>query len=82
VIGDVRGRGLMIGIELVSDKKTKEPLSPEKCSEISLQLLNKGIIFTPCGRYGNVFRFMPPLTVTRNMANKAVDIFIDILKTY
>jgi 4-aminobutyrate aminotransferase-like enzyme len=37
---------------------------------------------TPCGRYGNVFRFMPPLTVPRDYSNKAIDITLDILKDY
>jgi len=80
VIGDVRGRGLMIGIELVSDQKSKEPLPAERCGEIALRLLNKGVIMVPCGRYGNVFRFMPPLTVPEDMALKATDILIDVLK--
>jgi 4-aminobutyrate aminotransferase len=82
VIGDVRGHGLMIGIEVVSDRDSKEPLSPEKCNEIAGKLLNRGVIMTPCGRYGNVFRFMPPLTVPREMALKATDILMDILKDY
>jgi 4-aminobutyrate aminotransferase len=81
-IGDVRGRGLMIGVEVVADKKSKEPLSPETSNEIAAKLLNKGVIMTPCGRYGNVFRFMPPLTVPREMAVKATEIMIDILKRY
>lgn len=81
-IGDVRGHGLMIGIEVVSNRDTRDPLSPEKCGEIAGRLLNKGVIMTPCGRYGNVFRFMPPLTVPREMALKATDILIDILKGY
>jgi 4-aminobutyrate aminotransferase len=82
IIGDVRGYGLMIGVEVVEDKDTKEPLSPNKCHEIAMKLLNSGVIMTPCGRYGNVFRFMPPLTVTRDLAYKATDIMIDILKKY
>jgi 4-aminobutyrate aminotransferase len=81
-IGDVRGRGLMIGIEVVADKKTKEPLEAKKSSEIAIQLLNRGVVMVPCGRYGNVFRFMPPLTVPKDMAHKATDILIDILKHY
>ena len=36
----------------------------------------------PCGRYGNVFRFMPPLTIPKEMAFKATDIMIDIMKEY
>jgi 4-aminobutyrate aminotransferase len=82
VIGDVRGRGLMIGVELVADRENKEPLAPEISNQIAGKLLNAGVIMTPCGRYGNVFRFMPPLTVPRDMAVKATDIMIDILRKY
>jgi 4-aminobutyrate aminotransferase len=82
IIGDVRGRGLMIGLEVVADRKTKEPLAEDKCGEITMKLLNSGVLMVPCGRYGNVFRFMPPLTVPRDMALKAIDILIDILKGY
>ncbi|MBN1188480.1 MAG: aminotransferase class III-fold pyridoxal phosphate-dependent enzyme, partial [Dehalococcoidales bacterium] len=81
-IGDVRGRGLMIGVEVVADRKTKEPLSGDACGEIAVKLLNSGIIMTPCGRYGNVFRFMPPLTVPREYALKATEVMIDVLKGY
>jgi len=81
-VGDVRGHGMMIGIEVVADRDTKEPLSPEKCGEIAGKLLNKGVIMTPCGRYGNVFRFMPPLTIPRELALKATDIMLGVLKEY
>ncbi len=81
-IGEVRGRGLMIGIEVVADRVSKEPLSADQCGEIGAKLLNKGVIMTPCGRYGNVFRYMPPLTIPRDLAYEATDILIDILKDY
>jgi 4-aminobutyrate aminotransferase len=81
-IGDVRGLGLMIGIELVDDQNTREPLSPDTCGEITMKLLNAGIIVTPCGRYGNVFRFMPPLTIPRDYALKASETMINILRNY
>lgn len=81
-IGDVRGHGLMIGVEVVADRKTREPLSPDKSGEIAMKLLNAGVIITPCGRYGNVFRLMPPLTIPHQYAFKAVEIMIDILKDY
>jgi 4-aminobutyrate aminotransferase len=44
--------------------------------------LNSGVLMTPCGRYGNVFRFMPPLTTPKEYAIKATNIMIDILKKY
>jgi 4-aminobutyrate aminotransferase len=81
-IGEVRGNGLMVGIEVVADRKTKEPLEDKYVGEIAMKLLNSGILMTPCGRHANVFRFMPPLTVPREYALKATDIMIDILKGY
>jgi 4-aminobutyrate aminotransferase len=81
-IGEVRGNGLMIGIELVTDRSTKEPLDEKVGSEIGLKLLNRGIVLAPRGRYGNVFRLMPPLTVPRDYAFKAVDIMLDVFKEY
>ncbi len=81
-IGDVRGRGLMIGVEIVEDRNTREPLSSDKCGEIAMKLLNAGIIVTPCGRYGNVFRFMPPLIIPREYALKATNMMIDIIKDF
>lgn len=81
-IGEVRGRGLMIGVEVVADRKTKEPLAPDKVGEVAMKLLNRGVLMTPCGRHGNVFRFMPPLTIPRDYALKATDIMIDLLRDY
>jgi 4-aminobutyrate aminotransferase len=81
-IGEVRGNGLMVGIEVVADRKTKAPLTGEQIGEITFKLLNAGILMTPCGRHANVFRFMPPLTIPRDYAVKASEIMIDILKAY
>ena len=79
-IGDVRGRGLMIGIELVKDKETKEPFDDDMMGKIVFGLLNRGVIMVPCGRYGNVLRFMPPLTITREYLEKATEILLDVIK--
>jgi 4-aminobutyrate aminotransferase len=81
VIGDVRGKGLMIGIEMVEDKETREPLNRDAVGQIIMGILNRGLIMVPCGRFGNVFRFMPPLVLTREHAIKAVDILIETVKT-
>jgi len=43
-------------------------------------LLNRGIIMVPCGRYGNVLRFMPSLTITREYCEKAIEIILDVVK--
>ncbi len=78
-IGDVRGRGFMIGIELVKDKKTKEPFDGPLMGQVIMGLLGRGIIMVPCGRYGNVLRFMPPLTTPKKYLDKASDILLDVL---
>jgi 4-aminobutyrate aminotransferase len=75
-IGEVRGKGFMIGIELVADKTTKQPLDGKTVGRLIGALLNKGVIMVPCGRYGNVFRFMPPLTITKELIKKSCDALI------
>jgi 4-aminobutyrate aminotransferase len=80
IIGDIRGRGLMIGIELVEDKETKEPLNGDDLGKVIFAMLNRGVILVPCGRYGNVFRFMPSLTITREHCEKATDLFLEVVR--
>ena len=79
-IGEVRGRGLMIGIELVADKETREPLDRDTVGAVIMGLLKGGVIMVPCGRFGNVFRFMPPLTITREHCRAATNVLLDVLK--
>ncbi len=78
-IGEVRGRGFMMGIELVEDSKTRQPLAQEKMGALLGKLLNKGVILVPCGRYGNVLRFMPSLTITKELLFKACDLLVESL---
>ncbi|MHC4489282.1 MAG: aspartate aminotransferase family protein [Planctomycetota bacterium] len=79
-IGDVRGRGLMVGIELVKDKETKEPFDEDMMGKVVFGMLNRGVIMVPCGRYGNVLRFMPPLTITREYLEKTTEILLNVIK--
>ena len=79
IIGEVRGRGLMIGIELVMDRETREPADQETMMKVVMGLLANGVIMVPCGRNGNVLRLMPSLTITRDYLNKAVDILLQVL---
>ena len=80
IIGEVRGRGLMIGIELVASRETKEPLSGDRMEKVVGGLLSRGVIMVPCGRNGNVLRLMPSLTITREYMKKAVDILVSVLE--
>ena len=74
-VGEVRGRGLMIGIELVEDKATREPLGRDRLGQLMGYLTSHGVLMIPCGRYTNVMRVMPSLTIPRSLMFKALDIF-------
>lgn len=70
-IGDVRGRGLLIGVEFVSDKSSKEPLAKPACRKIFDEALRKGLITMA---YSPVLRINPPLNITREQADRGLDI--------
>jgi 4-aminobutyrate aminotransferase-like enzyme len=65
VIGDVRGMGLMQGIELVSDRATKEP-SPKAVAQVFEETKKRRVLIGKGGLYGNVLRLGPPLIATRS----------------
>lgn len=73
IMGEVRGKGLMIGIEIVEDKETKKP-SPDLCSKIRDEMFRKGVIIEIGGHYDNVLRFLPPLIITKKLAETGIDI--------
>ncbi|HBL23836.1 MAG TPA: aspartate aminotransferase family protein [Deltaproteobacteria bacterium] len=80
VIGEVRGKGFMMCVELVKNKETKEPIDGEKAFGLMIALQNKGILNFVCGRYGNGFRFMPPLTTPKAYFEKAAKTFVQLVK--
>jgi 4-aminobutyrate aminotransferase len=77
LIGDVRGKGLMIGIELVKDRQTKEKAIEER-SKIIRACFEKGLLILGAGE--NVIRFSPPLIITRKQTDTALTIFEEVLK--
>jgi len=78
-IGDVRGRGMMIGIEFVKDKKSKKPW-PEIVRQVQKACYEKGLIIEVGGHYSNVVRFLPPLVLTRQLAEIGINIFAESIK--
>ena len=74
IIGDVRGIGLMAGVELVKDRKTKEPAEEER-NRVLGECHKNGLIIIGAGAYKNVIRFLPPLNIGEELLNKGLDIF-------
>lgn len=72
-VGDVRGLGPMIAVELVKDRKTKEP-APDIAKAIADRCFETGLIVLVCGTYGNVLRFLPPLVTTEEDVNAGIQI--------
>jgi 4-aminobutyrate aminotransferase len=70
IVGDVRGRGLMIGIELVRDQATKER-APELRDRLEQMAFERGLLILGCGQ--NSIRLCPPLIITRDQADFAMD---------
>jgi 4-aminobutyrate aminotransferase len=76
LIGDVRGRGLMVGVELVRDRQTKERAVEERDAVVN-GAFARGLLLLGAGK--NAIRFSPPLVITRAQADIAVRIFDDAL---
>jgi alanine-glyoxylate transaminase/(R)-3-amino-2-methylpropionate-pyruvate transaminase len=64
IIGDVRGKGLMLGIELVKDRETKEPAKAE-CAQVLETARELGLLLGKGGLWGQTIRFAPPMCITR-----------------
>ena len=77
-IGDVRGYGPMIGVEIVSDKESKNP-DKEKTQQIISKCKENGLLLVSCGEFGNVIRFMGPLTTPIKQVEEALGIFSESL---
>ena len=76
MIGDVRGRGLMVGVELVKDRDSKEPAKKET-EEVMMRCFEKGAALVNCGV--SVIRWMPPLLITEELIDSALEIFDGVL---
>lgn len=72
IIGDVRGRGLMLGVELVTDRQKKTPAKTE-ILHVMDQLKDMGVLVGKGGHYGNVFRITPPLCFTKEDSDFLVE---------
>jgi alanine-glyoxylate transaminase/(R)-3-amino-2-methylpropionate-pyruvate transaminase len=73
IIGHVRGKGLMLGIELVKDRATKEP-AKEECAQVLETCKEMGLLLGKGGLHGQTIRFSPPMCVTREDAEFLLDV--------
>lgn len=84
-VGDIRGRGLLLGIELVEDKETKKPLDIHKVNAVIAYCKDKGLIIGKNGvtvaNYNNVLTLSPPLTITLEEMKFIAKIFIDAVNS-
>lgn len=71
-IGQVRGKGLMIGVEFINDPKTKEP-ARELQKKVMHRCFENGLLTLGCGR--STARFMPPLMIEKNLVDEGLEIF-------
>jgi 4-aminobutyrate aminotransferase-like enzyme len=83
MIGDIRGPGLMIGIELVKDRKTKE-IANDITNSITHEALEDGVIFGESlfKGLGNVLKIKPPLVINESQADKVLEVFEKLIKKH
>jgi 4-aminobutyrate aminotransferase/(S)-3-amino-2-methylpropionate transaminase len=72
IVGDVRGLGPMLLVELVSDPEAKTPLGPDDTLRIIRQAVSKGVVLIRAGVYSNCIRFLPPLNMPEDMLREAL----------
>jgi 4-aminobutyrate aminotransferase len=77
-VGDVRGKGLMIGVEMVLDQQTKQP-APELRNQVESMAFERGLLVLGCG--ASTLRLSPPLVINRDQADFALDTLEECLRT-
>jgi 2,4-diaminobutyrate 4-transaminase len=78
LVGEVRGKGFMIGIELVEDKKSRRP-GTKLASDLRGEMLRRGLLMHTCGHFNNVLRFMAPLTIEEGLLEAGFEVFEESL---
>jgi 4-aminobutyrate aminotransferase-like enzyme len=77
-VGDVRGLGLFVGVELVADRKTREPAA-KLAAEIQNRARNAGLIVGLSGYHNNVIKLAPPLVISREQIEIALSLLGEVL---
>ena len=77
IVGDVRGKGLMIGIEFVKDKQSKV-YGADQAREVMIRCWRRGVAIVTCGV--STLRLIPPLTITKELVDNSLEIIGDVIK--
>jgi acetylornithine aminotransferase len=80
-IGEIRGRGAMIAMELVADRTSKEPLDKATGNRIVEECYRNGVVVLKAGTYDNVIRLLPPLTIEEGLLEEALGVLDDAMGT-
>jgi alanine-glyoxylate transaminase/(R)-3-amino-2-methylpropionate-pyruvate transaminase len=80
LIGDVRGKGLMLGVELVRDRASREP-APAETMVVLEEARKNGVLLGKGGLFGSVLRIKPPLCINRDDVDFAIDVLDRALAT-
>ncbi|HEY0803494.1 MAG TPA: 4-aminobutyrate--2-oxoglutarate transaminase, partial [Pseudonocardiaceae bacterium] len=75
-IGDIRGRGAMLAVELVTDSVAKTP-NPLLTADVAKACHTAGLVTLTAGTYGNVLRFLPPLAISDDLVREGLDVLAD-----
>jgi alanine-glyoxylate transaminase/(R)-3-amino-2-methylpropionate-pyruvate transaminase len=78
LIGEVRGLGLMLGVELVRDRGTKEPASTE-AADVMERMKDRGVLVGKGGMFGNTLRIKPPMCINKDDADYLVAVLDEAL---
>jgi 4-aminobutyrate aminotransferase-like enzyme len=79
LIGDVRGRGLFFGIELVRNRATKEPASEETARIVNV-MREKGVLLSKIGAHDSILKMRPPMPFSKDNADQLLSTLDDVLK--
>ncbi|HET9417031.1 MAG TPA: aminotransferase class III-fold pyridoxal phosphate-dependent enzyme, partial [Candidatus Limnocylindria bacterium] len=78
VIGDVRGRGLMTGVELVADRDSRQPAA-ELAGRVKDEMAERGVLIGTTGRHGNILKIRPPLCISDDQVRVIVAVLDQVL---
>jgi 4-aminobutyrate aminotransferase / (S)-3-amino-2-methylpropionate transaminase / 5-aminovalerate transaminase len=80
LIGEVRGRGAMVAMEMVEDRETKAP-AKDATSRLIEECYRQGVVILKAGTYDNVIRLLPPLTIDEDLLSEGLDVLEKALAT-